>query len=426
MLAACASVDTDRPVVTADLSVEQDVPEDDEPSASDDDAGDDDADESQRASDTDAEAPDDAPGTVTTSDPSGDLVVHFLDVGQGDATLLVHDEVAVLVDAGRHQGRAVIDHLDRLGVDHLDLVVVTHPHADHIGQFDAVLATRTVDEVWWSGATTTTQVFGRALDALEASDAAYEEPRAPATTRLGPLIVDVLNPGPGASMRDVHDSGLGLRITYGTTSLVVTGDAEHAAEARMVREVGHLLPAQLLQLGHHGSRTSTIPAFLSAVSPDVAVYSAGSGNAYGHPSGEVLDRLAAAGIATYGTDVHGTVTATTDGSRWRMATSRNGTPRAGASARSGGSSPSGPTAPAPAPAPSPSTAPSGEGCTAGQVDVNTADHGALQRIVHLGPVRADEALRIRPFASVDDLRRISGIADARLADIRAQGLACAS
>lgn len=266
-------------------------------------------------------SPADTPAATTTP-PDGQLEVHFIDVGQADATLLLAPDVTVLVDAGDWRRSDVVPYLRSQGVGTLDLVISTHPHADHIGQFDAVLDAFDVTEVWWSGATHTTRTFERALAALEASDAAYEEPRAGDVTAVGSLDVEVVNPPTDADFDDLHDSSLTLRMTFGDVRLLFTGDAEAATERRMVARHPELLDAEIYQAGHHGSSTSTTPAFLDAVAPEVAVYSAGSGNAYGHPHDETVERLRAAGVELYGTDVHGTVIVTTDGSTWSVSSAR--------------------------------------------------------------------------------------------------------
>lgn len=250
------------------------------------------------------------------------LEVHLLDVGQGDATLLIHPDVTVLIDTGRFDRDDVVRLLRARGVERIDLLVITHPHADHIGQFDRVMAAFDVDEVWWSGATTTTRTFERALVALETSDARYEEPRAGASVRLGPLDIDVLAPGAGDRLSDLNDSSIALRISFGTFAFVVTGDAESGSESRMLARVADRLPAQVLRLGHHGSRTSTTAAFLAAVAPEVAVYSAGASNRYGHPHEETVTRVTSAGVRLLGTDVNGTVTVVTDGDSYEVRTER--------------------------------------------------------------------------------------------------------
>ncbi len=260
------------------------------------------------------------PDTVIV--PDGVLTIHMFDVGQGDAMLLTHPAVTMLIDTGRFDRTDVVPLLRRHGVERIDLLVVTHPHADHIGQFDRVMQAFSVDEVWWSGSTTTTRTFERAVAALEASTARYEEPRAGAATTVGPLGIEVLHPAVGDSLRDLNDASIALRITFGDFRIVTTGDAERAAEARMVARFSDRLPADVLRLGHHGSSTSTTPDFLAAVAPSVAMYSAGANNQYGHPHDEVLARLDRAGVTVYGTATNGTVTIVTDGTGFDVRTER--------------------------------------------------------------------------------------------------------
>jgi competence protein ComEC len=264
---------------------------------------------------------DGAAGSETATPPPPDgLEVHFIDVDQGDATLLRTPDATVLVDTGRHDRDDVVPYLQAVGVDALDVVAITHPHADHLGQFDRVLDAVAVQEVWWSGSTHTTATFDRALDALERSDAAYAEPRAGDVTEVGDLTVAFLNPVDPLP-DDLHDAGLVLRVTWRDVRVLLTGDAEAITEDRMVQEHPELLDADIYQVGHHGSVTSTSSAFLAAVSPAVAVYSAGAGNPYGHPHQEVIARLQAAGVAVYGTDVHGTLVISSDGTGWTVRTS---------------------------------------------------------------------------------------------------------
>lgn len=359
----------------------------------------------------------DAPTSESTA-PSvtGELEIHYLDVGQGDATLLRHDEVAVLVDTGRWQSSELVPMLRSRGVDALDLVVVTHPHADHIGQFEQVLDAFPVEEVWWSGSVTTSQTFERAVAALERSDAAYEEPRAGDRASLGPLDIEVVNPPAGVGPSDLHDAGVSLRVTYGDVRALFTGDNEAATESRMTSAAAATLDADILQLGHHGSDTSTTPAFLAAVDPAVAIYSAGADNSNGHPSPEVLDRVRAAGVEVYGTDVHGGIVITTDGTSWSIATGADG--QIGAADRA-----SPPPADLPADPPLVTAEPAGA-CAGDQVDINSAGRDELQRIHQIGEVRADELVALRPFASVRALDRINGIGSARLDEIIDQGVAC--
>lgn len=281
-----------------------------------------------------AAAPPSSPEPVggATAGAAEELRVHFIDAGQGDATLLVAPGVTVLVDTGRHTATDVVEYLERHGVERIDLLAVTHPHADHIGQFDRVLERFAVTEVWWSPATHTTQTFDRSLTALEDSEAAYEEPASGDRAVVGPLRFDVVNPPRGGSgadrhSADLHETGLAFRVTYGDVAFLFTGDIEEATEARMVADHPEAVDADVYQVGHHGSSTSTSEAFLAAVTPQVAVYSAGAGNSYGHPHAEVVARLVGAGVALYGTDVHGTVVVATDGTDVRVEAETTAPPR---------------------------------------------------------------------------------------------------
>lgn len=258
--------------------------------------------------------------------PTGDdglLEVLFFDVGQADATLLRHDEVTMLIDTGRWRRDDVVASLERVGVTELDLVVVTHPHADHLGQFDLIMDRFDVAEVWWSGSVTTSDTFQRSLTALENSEAAYEEPRSGDRTMVGPLGVEVLNPPVGVDLTDLHDAGIALRVTYGSIRFAFTGDAEAHTERRMVEAHGQDLAAEVLKLGHHGSGTSTHPSFLAAVAPGVAIVSAGADNPYGHPDAEVLARLEAAGVDVYKTASQGTIRVATDGTTVEVSTDKD-------------------------------------------------------------------------------------------------------
>lgn len=344
--------------------------------------------------------------------PAGELAVHFLDVGQGDATVVIAPDATMLIDTGRQDGGDVVAYLQDLGVPRIDVVAITHPHADHIGQLDDVLTAVDVEEVWMSGTASTSQTFEEAVAAIEASDAAYEEPRAGAHTTVGSLVIDVVHPTELTG--EAHPDTLAMRISYGSVSFLFTGDAEAETEAEMVARDEALLAATVYQVGHHGSSTSTSPALLAAVDPEVAIYSAGIGNSYGHPHAEALDRLADAGVAVYGTDTHGSLTVTSDGATYRVTPTRPG----GAAPTS---SPATPATPEAAADPEVVTS-----CQPGQVDINTASVEDLERIGEIGPQLANEMVALRPFDGVADIVRVDGIGEVTMSAITEEGLACAS
>mgnify|MGYP000929356658 FL=1 len=144
-----------------------------------------------------------ATGTIFALD---EMYVYYLDVGQAESTLLKGPDFVILIDAGDRGKTDVLEHLERLGVEAIDLFIVTHPHADHMGQAVEVLETFEVVEVWMSGYEHTTVLFEKLLDTILASDADYWEPRAGETFEFGELLLHVLNPM--ESWRDLHDSNI--------------------------------------------------------------------------------------------------------------------------------------------------------------------------------------------------------------------------
>lgn len=330
------------------------------------------------------------------------LKVHFIDVGQGDATLIEGDGFNILVDAGRHDRNDVVPYLEEAGIESIDLLVGTHPHADHIGQFPQVLEFASVDEVWMSGDLHTTITFENALDAIEASGAAYREPRAGESAEFGDLKVDILHPEELTG--DLNDGSLVLRLNYPGLSLLLTGDAERAAEQEMTERAGELR-SDILKLGHHGSSSSTTQVFLDRVEPEIAVYSAAKDNSYGHPHNEVTDRLDEKGVRFYGTDRNGTILIETDGDEYRVSTSANGEPLDDPKEEDLHEN---------------GNLTGDEGC----IDINRASLTELTEIIHIGANRAEGIRERRPFETLEELTGIGGISQNRLQEIIDEGKAC--
>ncbi|MDQ0206865.1 ComEC/Rec2 family competence protein [Alkalicoccobacillus murimartini] len=250
----------------------------------------------------------------------GEAVVSYLDVGQGDSTLVQTEEATVLIDTGRHDQQVIFDHLEELEVDSLDLLIFTHPHADHIGNGDEIIEQYQPDEVWIDGNETTSQVFERLLDALLASDADVTEPIAGESYQVGTLQFDILNPNEELT-GDLNNDSISFIMHYGDTSFLFTGDAERPSEQAMVN-TGLPLSADIYQMGHHGSNTSSHDFFMEAVQPKVAIYSASENNSYGHPGADALSRVEAVGAEVFGTIEDGTVTIRTDGTSFEVETER--------------------------------------------------------------------------------------------------------
>lgn len=358
-------------------------------------------------------------GTSKHLDELSKLKVHYIDVGQADATLLEYShegvDYRILIDAGNWNSSGVVNYLKAHMINHIDILVGTHPHADHIGQMDKILMGIPVSEIWMSGDTTTSQTFQRVVTAVDASGADYHEPRAGEIYDVGPLVIEVINPI--SLTGNLHEGSVSLRIVYGEVSFLFTGDAEAKTERAMLGR-GHNLSADIIQLGHHGSNTSSIPEFLKAVNPKVAIYSAGAVNSYGHPHDEVITRVKNSGITLYGTDVHGTIIVETDGKTYSVSTKKTGEVATKPTTNQTQETVKAPTTTAEI------KETSKEKPSANCVDINTASNEEVQKIIHIGPARVEDLLKLRPFRSVDDLSSIKGIGPARIADIKSQGLAC--
>src|SRR5690606_12617020 len=158
--------------------------------------------------------------------------VHFIDVGQGDAILLLADDTAILVDAGRYDRNDVVPYLSGLGIDQIRLFIGTHPDADHIGQCDRVLRAFVVLEVWMPGTESSSQTFRRCRQAIVDEGALYDEPRAGKVTAVGSLLLEVLHPS--SLTGDSNNDSIVVRVIYGNIRFLLTGDAEAPAEMEML------------------------------------------------------------------------------------------------------------------------------------------------------------------------------------------------
>ena len=239
-----------------------------------------------------------------------ELVVHFLDVGQGDAALVLCDGESMLIDGGPTSASQLVYTYVKQNTDRLDYIVATHPHEDHIGGLAAALNAAPVDvilspvEEWDSSA------FQNILKYADLQGALVIVPYEGDLFTLGGADVLVLHCWPEAW--DTNDMSIVLRIDYGATSFIFTGDAEAMSEYMMI-DSGFPLKADVLKVGHHGSSSSSSSEFVATVDPAYAVISCGRGNAYGHPHPSVLEILA--GVNVLRTDEIGTIVIHSDGQR---------------------------------------------------------------------------------------------------------------
>lgn len=273
-----------------------------------------------------------APQTVspTVLSSAGDvtdgslLEVHFIDVGQGDSTLIrMPDGYTALIDGGEENDLA-LDYLRRQGITELDSVIVSHPHADHIGGLVQILNAIPVKGIWTSGATHTTFVYERLIDTVAERSIPYYEVQTGGSIPAGAVSFDVLHGTESAP--NLNDTSLVMHLQYGAISFLFTGDAETPVENRLLSTTPSELRSTVLKVGHHGSYTSSSRAFIEAVRPTIAVYSARRNSQYGHPHRVTLETLAAANVTMYGTAVHGTVVVSTNGASLHVSTEREADP----------------------------------------------------------------------------------------------------
>lgn len=241
------------------------------------------------------------------------LKVHIIDVGQGDSVLIESDNKYMLIDAGeRNKSKVVIDYLENIGVKKLDYIIATHPHSDHIGGLADVIRHFNIGRIIMPDVVHTTKTFENLLDAISEKGLKITKAAVGNEYSIGDASFVIIAPN-GIDYDNLNNYSVGIKLQNGSNSFIFTGDAEVQSENEMLQN-GIKLDADVLKLGHHGSSTSSSKNFLDAITPDIAIISAGEGNMYGHPHVEVLKTLKERNIKLYRTDKQGTIILETDGS----------------------------------------------------------------------------------------------------------------
>ncbi|MBQ1687241.1 MAG: MBL fold metallo-hydrolase [Ruminococcus sp.] len=259
-------------------------------------------------------------GADTSAAPNSEskLIVHFLDVGQGDSIFIeLPNGKTMLVDAGEnYHGQGIIDYVQTIGYHKLDYVVATHPHEDHIGSMPYIVRNFEIGSIYMPDVTANTATFESLLKAIKAKGLRVKNGRTGVhIIKDGELTADIIAPDkPDES--NLNNSSIVLLLTFGNVSYLLTGDAE-TKELNAIRADMH---ATVLKAGHHGSKTSTTQTLLKKISPSVTVISCGKNNDYGHPHAEVLKMLKSVNSSVYRTDRDQTVIVATDGSSLTVST----------------------------------------------------------------------------------------------------------
>lgn len=246
-----------------------------------------------------------------------EMLVHFIDIGQGDAILIQSPNgKTMLVDGGvKGQGTNVVSYLREQGVERLDYVVATHPDADHIGGLIAVLNSISIKHFMDSGKMHTSQTYEDMISLVSEKNIPYIVPKTGDNVKLDDALeIAVLHADEDAA--DNNEASIVLKVVYNNVSFLLTGDADISVEKEMIASQD--VKATVLKAGHHGSNTSSSSAFIEAVRPEVAILSYGQGNKYGHPHFEVVESLQQAGSKIYGTAESGHIVVATDGQAYSV------------------------------------------------------------------------------------------------------------
>ena len=240
---------------------------------------------------------------------------HFIDVGQGDCAMIKSEEATIVVDSGPvDHTYTTVEYIKQL-TDEIDVMILTHPHEDHIGAAVDIIERVGVKTIIMPDAASESVCFEKLLDAIEKYNCKVEKGKAGKSFTVGDIDIELYAPNSDEYV-DTNNYSIIAKVITGDISTIITGDAESSAEKEALDNFpAYVFDADILKVGHHGSSASTSKEFLEAVSPEYAMISCGEGNSYGHPNYSVLQLLKKYNIKYYRTDRMGSIACYSDGKR---------------------------------------------------------------------------------------------------------------
>lgn len=248
-----------------------------------------------------------------TSSSNNKMCVHYIDVGQGDSELIQLNNKNILIDAGpRKSSDKVVSYLKKQNIKKLDYVIATHPHEDHIGGIPEVLKNFEVDNFYAPKKTANTKIFKDMIRELKSKNLKINVAKAGNTLDIGSNAEAEFVAPNNDNYQKTNDYSAVIKITYGNSKFLFTGDAEKLSEKEMLNNHRDI-SCDVLKAGHHGSHSSSSKEFLDKTNPKTVIISCGKNNDYGHPHKETLKELKKRNVQVYRTDIDGDIILTSDG-----------------------------------------------------------------------------------------------------------------
>lgn len=251
-----------------------------------------------------------------------ELVVEFIDIGQGDSILLTASNQVMLIDTGdNNTEKDLVQYLKDKGITQIDYLIATHPHADHIGGMDKVIDNFNIGQIYMPKKSHTSKTYESVLTSIKNKGYKVNTGKAGVTFTFGQNIkIEMLSPM-REEYSELNDYSIVMKVTNREDTFLFTGDAEKEVEHDLL-EAGIDVDVDVLKLGHHGSSTSSSPEFIQAVSPEYAIILSGQDNKYGHPHKETIDTLSTEQITYYDTQVSGHITFISSGEGFKIETQK--------------------------------------------------------------------------------------------------------